>query len=199
MLKVSGAILAGGKSKRFGRNKALELFNGERLVDINIKLLEKFCGHLFIIANDLRSYVNCKATLVKDIIPSYGPLGGIYTALLFSMHDWVFVRAVDMPFLSYDLVDIMLQEAEKGCDVVIPYSEQGYEPLCALYNRKCIPFIVRSIKRGDKRVISFFSRVKVRQIGRNVWQNMDPDGLSFANVNTQEDFLRLSGGLSRSS
>ncbi len=199
MLEASGAILAGGRSKRFGRNKALELFNGERLIDINIKLLENFCNHIFVIANDLTLYMNCRATLVKDIVPSYGPLGGIYTALLFSISDWVFVRAVDMPFLSYDLVNIMLQEAERGYDVVIPCSEQGHEPLCALYNRRCVPFIARSIERGDRRVISFFSRVKVRQINRDMWQKADPDGLSFANVNTQEDFLRLSGGLFKSS
>ncbi len=194
MKNVTGVILAGGRSKRFGRNKALEIFKDERLIDRGIRLLKEFFREILVITNEVDSYIGIDATIVKDIIPFFGPLGGIYTALLFSVNDWIFVRAVDMPFLSHDLVNIMLRYSGENFDVIVPLSEKGYEPLCAMYNRRCVSFIAKCIEKDDRRIVSFFNRVKVKKIDAGDWRTVDPDGLSFVNINTLEEFSKISSG-----
>jgi molybdopterin-guanine dinucleotide biosynthesis protein A len=117
---VTGAVLAGGKSRRFGKNKALEVFLGKRLIDHSVETISRFCTPVFIVAGDLKPFANVRATLVRDIIPGGGPLVGIYTALLFSPHDWIFVKGVDMPFTVPDLLRLMLEQKKYRYDIIVP-------------------------------------------------------------------------------
>ena len=187
---LTGAILAGGKSARYGKNKALEMFEGERLIDRAVGSLRSFCDPILVVANDLSLYYDVRATLVQDMIPSQGPLVGIYTALLFSPNDWVFTKATDMPFLTPELLGMMLKLKE-GFDVVVPLYKDMYEPLFALYHRRCIPAIAAQLEEADRQVIGFYKKVRVKAIAEKVWRGADPEGLSFKNVNTPEDWEQL--------
>ncbi len=188
---LTGAILAGGQSLRYGRNKAIEPFRGERMIDRALQSLRSRCDPLLVIANDLTPYYGVKAHLLLDIRPRQGPLGGIHTALFFSPHEWVLVRATDMPFLAPGLLEALLDRRE-GCDVVVPLMGDRYEPLSALYRRSCIPAVSRVIESGKRQVIAFYDRVKVNTVPETIWRAFDPEGLSFRNVNTQDDMRDLS-------
>jgi molybdopterin-guanine dinucleotide biosynthesis protein A len=187
---LTGAILAGGESRRFGRNKALEVFRGKRLIDHNIETVKAFCNPVFVVANDLSPYYDVAGTLIQDIQLHQGPLGGIYTALLFSPHDWVLVKATDMPFLTPDLVKFMLK-MKQGGDVVVPSHKGWYEPLLALYHRRCLSVIAEVLEKNEKQIVAFYSKAKVKVLSEEEWRSIDPEGRSFWNVNVPEDWERL--------
>lgn len=187
---ISGAVLAGGMSRRYGRNKAIEVFRGQRLIDLGIETLRSFCDPVFVVANDLSPYCDLNATLIQDILPAQGPLGGIYTALLFSPHEWVFVRATDMPFLMQDLPRYMC-ETRQGHDAVVPIYNSLYEPLLALYHRRCIGPIATMLEKGERKITRFFQGLRIKIIDEPEWRPFDPKGLSFINVNTPEDWGRI--------
>lgn len=187
---LTGAVLAGGRSLRYGRNKALEVFQGRRLVDRAVEALRELCSPVLVIANDLAPFVGVGAGLVRDIVPHQGPLGGIYTALLFSPNEWVVVRATDMPLFVPEMVHRMLG-LSRGADAVVPRAGGQYEPLFALYHRRCIPAIADVLEGPRRNVISFYAKIRLRHFEEDQWRPVDPEGLSFRNVNTPEDWSRL--------
>jgi len=188
---LTGAVLAGGRSLRYGRNKALEVFRGERLVDRAVGALRKYCSPVFLVANDLAPYLDVGANLIRDIVSFQGPLGGVYTALLFSPNPWVAVRATDMPLFVPGMLEGMLRLSAGGVDVVVPRSGDKYEPLFALYHRRCIPAIADALEGPRRDVIGFFAKVRVKHFEEEEWRRLDPAGLSFRNVNTPEDWSDL--------
>ncbi|HOV86418.1 MAG TPA: molybdenum cofactor guanylyltransferase [Syntrophobacteraceae bacterium] len=187
---VTGAILAGGRSRRYGRNKALEVFDGLRLIDRGTASLEPYCAPVFVVANDLWEYADVQAVLLRDLIAHQGPLGGIATALWFSPHEWVFVKAADMPFLVPELLTLMLG-AKEGFDAVVPVHRELYEPLLALYHRRCLPAVNRVLEGPERKVIAFYRQVKVRFLQEFEWKTVDPKALSFMNANTPEEMAAL--------
>ncbi len=189
-MSLAGAVLAGGKSLRFGKNKTLEVFHGKRLIDRAVDSLRSFCDPVLVAANDLSIYADVQATLVRDIFPHQGPLVGLYTALLFSPHEWLFVKAGDMPFLVPELVQLMLSTREDA-DAVVPLTNGMYEPLLALYSRRCIPAIAAVLEEQKRQIFTFYSKMKVRTIPEEEWRIADPHALSAKNVNTPEDWTAI--------
>jgi molybdenum cofactor guanylyltransferase len=187
---LTGAVLAGGKSLRYGRNKALEVFQGKSLLEYALGSLRSFCDPLLVVANDLKPYLHFRATLVQDILSDQGPLGGIYTALLFSPHEWLFVKATDMPFLVSEVAKLMLALRE-GFDVVVPMRNDRYDPLLALYSRRCLPPVAGALEKGDRKITTFFRKVRVRVLPEKEWRTVDPEGLSFKNINTSQNLEEL--------
>ncbi len=195
MSDLVGTILAGGKSSRFGSNKAFALINNERLIDRSVRLLSKWCSPVVVVANRLEEYIGIEAVLVSDIIPERGPLVGVYTALLFSPKRWVFIRAVDMPFLTESFVALLREEISEKFDVIVPLKDGQFEPLCALYSTTSIPHIERALERGGERIIHFYKKARVKIIPEEKWRQIDPEGINFLNVNTQEELQRITCGL----
>jgi molybdopterin-guanine dinucleotide biosynthesis protein A len=189
MADVVGAVLVGGKSRRFGRNKALEEFQGERLIDRQVRMLRTLFPEVLVIANAPEEYLDLGLTVVRDIIPGKGPLGGIYTALVFARSQRVFVTACDMPFVQPIVVEHMVRLAGDH-DVVIPEKVVGLEPLHAVYSSRCLPHIKGKLDRGELQVTGFFPAVKVCRLSEEEIGQLDPRGLSFCNINTPDDLTR---------
>jgi molybdopterin-guanine dinucleotide biosynthesis protein A len=160
------------------------------MIDHSLQGLRPLCDPLFVVANDLHPYIDVRATLLQDIVSQEGPLGGIFTALVFSPNDWLFVKAVDMPFLVPELLSAMLV-LRTGADLVVPMQGDYYEPLLALYSRRCIAAIAGILEGRERRIISLFKKVRVKSIPEDQWRALDPEGRSFFNVNTPEDWERL--------
>lgn len=184
-----GIVLVGGESRRYGRNKALEVFQGERLIDRQVRTIRSLFPEVFVITNKPELYLHLDVTIVRDVIPGQGPLGGIYTGLLFAQGERVFVTACDMPFVQPNVVKYMVQLAS-DYDVVVPEKEAGLEPLHAIYSSRCLPHIKKMLDRQNRQVISFFSAVKVRRLSQGEIGQLDPAGLSFFNINTSDDMNR---------
>jgi molybdopterin-guanine dinucleotide biosynthesis protein A len=184
-----GVVLVGGRSRRFGRNKALEEFQGERLIDRQVRIVRSLCQEVLVITNTPEPYLYLDVTIVRDVIPEQGPLGGIYTGLVFAQGESVFVSACDMPFLQPALIKFMMKLSEHY-DVVIPEKKEGLEPLHAIYSARCLPHIKKMLNDQELQVIRFLHAVKVYRLSEEELGKLDPTGLSFFNVNTPADMDR---------
>ena len=188
--KVSGVALAGGMSRRLGRNKAVEKIGGESLIERVIGRLSQVSSETIVVvaeesraqALDLPPWVRTAA----DIYPDSGSLGGIFTGLSAARGDYGIVVACDMPFLNTDLLRFMLDIAS-DYDVVVPRLNGRPEPLHAIYSKSCLEPIERRLKRKDLKIALFFEEVRVAYVEEDDIDRMDPHRLSFFNVNTQED------------
>ena len=197
-LNASGIVLAGGRSRRLGRAKALEPFQGEPLIRRVIDRLSRITDDLVFVVNDHEQAsalpissrdIDLTYDIVIDKYPDGGSLGGIYTGLLAANSQWAFVVACDMPFLNVELMRHMLSMRD-GQDVVVPRTDGYPEPTHALYNKSCLPFIEKRLKRDDLKIARFFDEIRVRFLEEAEVRGLDGDLLSFFNVNTQADLDR---------
>jgi molybdopterin-guanine dinucleotide biosynthesis protein A len=186
---VTGVVLAGGKSSRMGFNKALIEFGGRRLIDATVERLSELFSEVLIIANNLELYSYLGVRVIPDLIPDSGSLGGIYTGLSAAAHSKGFFAACDMPFLSADLIALLVGETDDW-DVVVPRVAGELQPLHAVYRKTCLPFIKEAIDAGKFKIAGFFPKVKVSTIEEPALRAVDPDLLGLVNVNTPPDLER---------
>jgi molybdenum cofactor guanylyltransferase len=184
-MDVTCAILAGGRSRRMGRDKATLRIHDRALIQGAYDKARKMFDDIIIISSRHTHIAGVDAPILKDVVPQEGPLTGIVSALLYSSHPYVCVLACDMPFVSPRAILHMMNEVH-GEDVVIPKTSKGYEPLHALYNRSCISYMLKHIERGRMKVSDLFPYLVVRELGEH------PDffsngNASFTNINTEGD------------
>jgi molybdopterin-guanine dinucleotide biosynthesis protein A len=189
MPEVSAVVLAGGKSQRLGMDKSLLRFGDEWLLQRILSQLATLSADLLVVANDGEKLASLKVPVIPDARPGMGPLGGIYSGLQ-SMHceRGLFV-ACDMPLLNLPLLQYMIQ-LSPAFDVVIPRVGDETEPLHAIYSKACLRPMADLLDRGQRRVIHFFDRVRVRYIEPKEIGLFDPEHLSFFNINTPADLLQ---------
>ena len=188
----SAAILAGGLATRLGGcDKSALLVDGRAILDRQIDALTPLVEDLMIVGHSVNvAHLIPGARVIADIVPGCGPLGGLHAALTWARSDVLFLVACDMPYVSSAFVEHLLSLAGEG-DAVVPQTERGYHPLCAVYTRACLePAAARLADRRLRMrelVDSMRTRVvpidEIRQFG-------DPDRL-LANVNTPADYAGL--------
>ena len=186
MADLIGVVLVGGMSRRYGRNKALEVFQGERLIDRQVRTVRSLFPEVLVVTHEPQLFLHLDATIVRDVIPRQGPLGGIYTGLFFAQGKSAFVTACDMPFVQPLVVKHMVDLAGEY-DVVVPEKPEGLEPLHAIYSSRCLPHIKRMLDRQERQIVNFFRKVKVHRVSLEEIGQLDPVGISFFNINTPED------------
>ncbi len=190
MLTIS--IQAGGQSSRMGEDKALKPFLGRPLIQRVIERLSSIADELIVTTNHPAQYDFLRIRLIPDLRPGRGALGGLYTAIASASHPIVAVVACDMPFASAQLIEAARKILDdEQVDVVIAKSDEGYEPLHAVYRREtCLPAIESAINADQWKVVAWFPQVKVRVLTPDEVKVYDPDGLAFWNVNTPEEFSK---------
>ena len=184
-MSVTAAIMAGGKSKRMGQDKAWIELDGEPIIRRVANVLALVADEVIVVANDPR-YAALGLRVVPDKFPDGGALGGIATGVSAATHDRVLVAACDMPFLSAEVWRVLLDHRYEA-DVVIPRIGGEYETLHALYTKACLAPMERALGAGKLRVISFFDEVRVQAIDERELRVADPTLRSFTNVNTPEE------------
>ena len=192
-MEVTGIILAGGMSRRLGRNKVLLPMGGEPLINRVNGRLSQVADRTVVVVNgperaselDLPNQVR----VVEDIHPGRATLGGIFTGLSEADTQWSIVVACDMPFLNVTLLEEMLKLRE-GYDAVVPVIDGYPEPTHALYSRTCLPAIERKVLANDLKIARFYDEVRVNFLAEDWIGGLDPEGLSFFNINTQDDLDR---------
>ena len=187
---ISVAIQAGGRSRRMGQDKALLPFLGKPLITRVIHRVASLGDELLITTNNPEDYLIFKVPLYRDVLPENGALGGLYTALSVSRFPIVIVVACDMPFVSAEILSMSMDMLQaNNADVVIPKTENGYEPFHAVYRREtCLPAIKSAIESGEKRLISWFSEANILPIHESELLVHDPQRIAFINLNTKQDF-----------
>ncbi|MDH3868269.1 MAG: formate dehydrogenase accessory sulfurtransferase FdhD [Desulfuromonadales bacterium] len=190
---VTGVILAGGASLRMQSDKSLLPLQGARFIDHVHGVLNELFDEVLIVTNSPENYTDIDCRKVPDIHVGKGVLAGIHSGLWHANHDKAFIVGCDMPFINTQVVRSICTEADPA-DVVLPVHAGGFEPLHALYRKNCINAIVEQLDAGQRRIVSFFPQVHVRNLADESWQDVDPQGLSFRNINTPEEYFRLRGG-----
>jgi molybdenum cofactor guanylyltransferase len=194
--QLSAAVLAGGRSRRMGQDKALLDIEGRALIEYVLDVTNEVADETLIIASERPEYESFGVRVVPDKYPQSGSLGGIYTALTESSNDRCLVLACDMPFVNAELLKFMA-EHDPSYDVLVPAlsaerSSQGgaetLETLHAIYSKSCLSAIERQLQAGVYKVIGFFSEVNVQKLPEELVLRYDPQLLSFFNANTPEEF-----------
>nr|WP_279231768.1 molybdenum cofactor guanylyltransferase [Thermus thalpophilus] len=159
----SGAVLAGGRSRRFGEDKALYPYRGKPLLAWVLESLEG-AAERFIVAG--RPYEGFGVPVYPDLLPGADSLSGLHTALARAQHPWVAVAACDLPFLSRAYWDFLFEKTQASpYPVVVAVSPEGHlEPLMAFYHKDCLPQVERQIREGDfllRRVMEVLGATRV--------------------------------------
>mgnify|MGYP001571705446 CR=1 FL=1 len=191
-MKITAIVLAGGKSLRLGRNKALEPFLGKSLIEHVVDRLRPLAGQLLIVTSGENSALPPleKTEVLTDVCPGKGPLGGIYTGLLAARYSHSIVVGCDMPFLNIGLLRFMAKLAP-DFDAVIPRLSQGIiEPLHAVYAKSCLDKTKTRLEGNHLEIHALLSTLHIRYIEREECLRLDPRLISFLNINNQADLDR---------
>ncbi len=189
---ITGIILAGGKSLRYGRDKAFEPFDGVPLIKRVINAMEEVFEEVIIIANEPDKYSCLKHEVYEDVVKGIGPIAGILTGIMHIKNEAGFFVACDMPFLIPAFIR-HIANIRNGFDIVIQRVGKNIEPLHAVYTKDCLPFIKRSIWQRRFSIRSFFPQVSVRYVEEDEIRRYDPELSFLVNINKPEDIRRIRG------
>lgn len=173
-----------------GQDKALLSFQGKPLIARIADRFTHMAQEILVITNRPKDYAFLGLQIINDLFPNDGALGGLYTALDAAQLPIVAMIACDMPFANPELIsaeaDLLIQT---GADVVIPRGSKGLEPMHAVYRAQtCLPAVIAAFKRDERRLVSWFSTVSVREMSLGEITRYDPEESAFVNINTPEDF-----------
>lgn len=183
----SAILLAGGNSRRMGKDKSLLPFGAEHLAERIYRKLAAVFPEVVVVTNRPEDFPVAGARMVGDRYPNRGPLEGLASALEALQGEGALLAACDMPFLSPELL-AYLSAQELDADAVVPMSPRGPEPFLALYSRRLLPTAREILDRGERRMASLLSAVAVREIPCEVLGGHDPGARSFWNINRPEDY-----------
>lgn len=188
---VTGVLLAGGKSRRMGADKRF-LTVGERpLLERSCNVLSRIFERVCIVIAQDSPPLEAQIPVLRDLIPSSGSLGGMYTGLQQASTPYIFLAACDMPFIHEGLVQYMVGEKD-DVDIVLAYWNGRPQPAHAVYNRNCQSVVEELIRSGDLKLQRLLATptLRVRLVTEDEIREVDPDGRSFLNVNTPSDLVR---------
>jgi len=194
-----GFVIAGGKSSRMGADKAFLDFGGQTLLDRALAVMGAVCERVAIVGDPARfakyESPKCKS-VVADIFSGCGPLAGIHAALVHSPAELNLMLAVDMPFVSKELLEFLFAAAadeDNHAIITVPRTSKGLQPLCAVYRRDFSTTAEEALRAGKYKVDATFSSVAVRVIEEAELAAAGFTEQSFFNMNTPQDRLAAEG------
>jgi molybdopterin-guanine dinucleotide biosynthesis protein A len=192
-MKVAGAIIAGGPASRLGGvAKPFLNVGGRTIAERQLALLRPALARVLVVANDPALWAAMGVEVVPDRFAKVGPLGGIHAALAALGNDdcdAVVCLAGDLPFVTPALI-AALRDRAPSADAVAARTAGGIEPLCSRYARAVFPSVDARVRAGELAVHAFLEGGAVDWIEGADLAALDPDGISFFNVNTPEDLRR---------
>lgn len=187
----TGVILAGGQNKRFGgQNKAFIRIGEKRIVDHLMDVFGRLFDQVILVTNDPAAYTDVDALIVTDHYPKRSSLNGLHAGLFAAAHDTAFFVACDTPFARESLIRCVLDHIGPKIDIVIPSTAAGFEPLFAVYRKRCLPAMAQQLERDRLKIQGLFRKVRIKAVDEAELRRADPELISFFNVNTPEDLKR---------
>jgi molybdopterin-guanine dinucleotide biosynthesis protein A len=190
-ISCTGVILSGGLNTRFGgQNKALSKVGGKAIID---RLLDVFSGlfdEIVLVTNHPQAFLKWDLTIVTDIFDQRSSLTGIHTGLFYASNPYAFFSACDAPFLKKELVEVLLDQIEQKMDIIMPKTPAGFEPLCAIYSKRCLKPAADHINANKLKIQWAFRSNRIKYVPETLLRGVDPELRSFFNVNTPEDLAK---------
>jgi molybdopterin-guanine dinucleotide biosynthesis protein A len=187
---MTGVLVAGGQSRRMGRDKRFLELGGQSLLHRALSVLQGLFPEVLIaLAEPLPQLTKGQDyRVVLDLIPNCATLGGLYTGLASAGHPRVFAVGCDMPFLNPEVIRRLAQIGAQA-DVAMPNLATGLQPLLAVYSKACLPHMERMARAGQLKLQDLVNvpGLTVRQIPEKDFLDVDPQLLSFFNINTPSD------------
>ncbi|MCO4768466.1 MAG: molybdopterin-guanine dinucleotide biosynthesis protein B [Deltaproteobacteria bacterium] len=190
---LTGVLLAGGHSVRMGSDKADLTFGGEPLLPRLIARLQSCSEHVVVVRREGQELppLPSGVTVVQDLLPDLGPLGGLLTGLAAAPTPFVFLAACDLPLLDPTFVTWLASHPGRHADVILPMRDGHAEPTHAVYGARCLGAIKQAVLSGELGMGTWLGSVRVERVPEDLWRTVHPDGTSFLNVNTPEDLARV--------
>jgi molybdopterin-guanine dinucleotide biosynthesis protein A len=203
--QITGYVLAGGASSRFGQDKALIELGGIPMVLRMCELLRGIAGEATVIAAP-EKYAHLDLKIVPDRWPGEGPLGGIITALIATSaanpqdvgpdrprqaggRQWNLILGCDMPFLTGEWLTYLAERAlASDAEVIAPRSAQGLEPLCACWRTSAFFTLQSAFDDGVRKITQAMKRLKMEIVDESGWKRFDSAGRIFWNMNMPADY-----------
>lgn len=187
MTPCAGILLAGGESRRMGRDKALLPFGDAPVGARLYHLLATTCSEVVVVRPPELGFPVPGARLVGDRHPGRGPLEAIATGLEHVGAPRALVLACDMPFVGAEVVRF-LQRQDPAAGLVVPRTERGLEPLLAVYARALLPRIRQLLASGERRLQALCADVPCVEVPSASLEGLDPAGRTFWNLNRPEEY-----------
>ncbi len=187
----TGVILSGGLNTRFGGiNKAFSRIGGRRIIDRLLGVFSELFDEIILVTNNPQQFLKWDLTIVTDIFDLRSSLTGIHTGLFYANNPYAFFSACDTPFLRKELVKILVEQIEEKIDIIMPETTAGFEPLCAIYSKRCLKPAEDHLKANKLKIQWAFRSNRIKNIPENLLRSVDPELRSFFNINTPEDLAR---------
>ncbi len=189
------AVLAGGQSRRMGRDKALLQLGNQTLIERVLAAAHPLGYPLVIIGNPV-TYAHLGLPVHPDLRPGLGPLGGLYTALSTTAAP-VLLLACDLPFLTPEFLRHLVNQRGSH-QAVVPHATTGLQPLCALYEPSCLAAVEAAIQAGQFGMRDLLSNLSLDLVREKDWRPYDERGMLFANLNSPQEYERAQAALLKS-
>lgn len=189
--QMSAVILAGGRSSRMGENKLLLPLGDKPLIGHLINTLNNLFVESILVTDHPHAYQGFAVRTTADLIccPEKNSLAGIHAGLVAASQDYCLVVAGDMPFICPDVLKYLANRCD-GYDVTIIQEGVHFQPLCAIYHKNCIPYMEKLLRRNHYKILDFFPDVRVTYVDSAELLFLDPNGMSFFNVNTPVEYQK---------
>ncbi len=170
-----------------GTSKALLLFDGEPLIVHVVATLQRLFADVVVVAAPEQDLPSMPVRLVSDEVAYQGPVGGIYYGLMAAGSDAAFVTSCDSVFLNIGLIAHLVDQLPQH-DVVVPHWQGRFQTLHAVYRKSVSPLLAEQLAHGQLRPVYLFDKVRLRRVDEEEIRRIDPEGSSFYNMNTPEDY-----------
>lgn len=196
MIEGMGFITAGGRSLRMGKDKAWLELGGRPMIEHVIAALAPVTTRVAIIANS-PEYARLGFPVFADSQAGIGPLEAIRTALASADTSRIVMAGCDLPFVTAELFKFLLS-IPGNQQAIVPVGADGkLEPLCAIYSSEALPAVTELIARGKRKISLLFDQISTRLVTFEELGHLAGSPLFFENVNTPEDYARVSARLPR--
>lgn len=186
--KITGIILAGGKSSRMGTDKGEVLLKEKKLIEHVLEAVSPVTNSIFIIANN-NNYNYLGYPVYRDLIKDCGPIGGIYTGLMHSETEQNLILSCDTPLINTELLNYIILNRDDS-EITVAENQGKIEPLCALYSKKCAEKFKELIKQNEFKITHAMSFFNTKRVPISEKQDFYSERLFF-NINTPLDLQEL--------
>ena len=187
----TAAILVGGLSQRMGYDKKKLRIDGENILNQIVSQLTKDFDDIIVIGCHQEDISDIKGIrgAYPDAMELSASLVGVYSALLYSESQYLYVTACDMPVYNSDYVSYMKKIIEENPDIsgCVTRYEEWIEPFNAFYNVELIPRIRKFLESGRKSIYKCLEKENLYYIDEAVGRSYSPGWEMFCNLNTPRE------------
>jgi molybdopterin-guanine dinucleotide biosynthesis protein A len=187
---MDAIILAGGENRRFQSHKALARIEGRTIIEKTLHILRQSFDKIYINTNTPDLFFNLGIPLIGDIVDQRGPMAGMYSSFVHTGCRELFFVACDMPFIKAEVVEL-IRKRFHGQDAVLAIHQGVPQPLLAAYSENIVPALENRLRQDRRALWDLLTDISVQYVSEQEIAAVDPEGRSFVNINTREEYGNL--------